>query len=103
MPYFEIPTGPSPRTLSVPLNGVVYGIRFAFADTDEGGWFMDISDASGNSLVAGIPLVTGADLIAQYAYLGIGGKLWVATDSDPGAVPTFAGLGSSSHLYFETN
>lgn len=103
MPAFEIPTGPSPRTMSINLGTALYGLRFAYADAPEAGWFMDISDSTGASLVCGVPLVTGADLLAQYGYLGIGGKMWVATAGDPGAVPTFANLGLASHLYFEPN
>jgi hypothetical protein len=39
-------------------------------------WLMTISDASGNLLLDSIPLVTGvwpaANILGQYAYLGIG-------------------------------
>jgi hypothetical protein len=53
-------------------------------------------------LVSGIPLVTGVDLLAPYAYLGFGGELLVATDGNTAAVPTYANLGTGSHLYFVT-
>jgi hypothetical protein len=43
--------------------------------------------------------VTGADLLAQYPDLGFPFKLAVVSDGDPDAVPTFTGLGSTSHLY----
>ena len=78
-----------------------YTMRLAFANVDQGGWFFDLGDQDGNPLLCGQPLVTGADLLAQYGYLGIGGKLFVATDGDLGAVPTFDGLGVTSRLYFE--
>lgn len=101
MPVYEIPTGPSPRTMRVALGPKIYGLRFAYADAPEGGWFMDISDANGVPLVCGASLVTGADLLDQYAYLGIPGRLYVVTDADPAAVPTRENLGVGSHLYFE--
>lgn len=104
MAAFEIPLGPSPRTMSIVLGSSTYNLRFAFANVDQGGWFMDISDGNGVSLLCGVPLVTGADLLAQYPDLGIGGKLWVQSDgADPGKVPGYADLGVTSHLYFEPN
>jgi hypothetical protein len=41
----------------------------------------------------GVPLVTGVDLLAQYAYLGFIGSLVVQTDHDPDATPTYENLG----------
>lgn len=67
-----------------------------------GGWVLDIADSANNPLVQGIPLVTGCDLLQQFGHLGIGGALWVLTDGDPMAVPTYHNLGSLSHLYFVT-
>ena len=103
MSVYEIPLSPTPQTLSIVLAGVTYNLRFDYANAPEAGWYMDISDASLNPLVCGVPLVTGADLLAQYGYLGIGGKLFVATDGDAGAVPTFTNLGVDPHLYFQPN
>ncbi|MDR3488822.1 MAG: hypothetical protein P4M05_28455 [Bradyrhizobium sp.] len=97
---YEIPLSPNPQTMSITLAGVVYQLRFHYANVREGGWLLDISDNLGNPLVCGIPLVTGVDLLAQYAYLGIGGVLFVKSDGDPDAVPTFDDLGVTSHLYF---
>lgn len=99
---YEIPLSPEPQTFAIDLAGTTYRLRLVYADVDQGGWVLDISDVSGNSIVAGIPLVTGHDLLEQYAYLGFGGQLFVATDGDPDLVPTFANLGVTSHLYFVT-
>lgn len=63
-------------------------------------WVIDIEDQSNNPIVSGIPLVTGADLLAQYASLGIGVELFVQTDNNADAIPTYTNLGSDSHLYF---
>src|SRR5580698_6902898 len=35
-------------------------------------WTMDISDANQNLLLSGIPLVTGLNILFQFAYMGIG-------------------------------
>lgn len=102
MPFYEIPLSPRPQRMTIPLGGVTYQLRFGYADEPEGGWFMDIADAGGNPLVLGVPLVTGTDLLQQYRYLGIPGRLWVTTDADPDAVPTFDNLGVTSHLLFES-
>jgi len=58
---------------------------------------------TGALLIAGIALVTGTDLLGQYAYVGIGGALYVATDGNPDAVPTFDNLGGSCKLYWVPN
>ena len=71
-------------------------------NADQGGWILDIADGNNTPIVSGIPLVTGADLLAQYAYLGIGGSLYVSNPNDPGASPTFGSLGDTSSLYFVT-
>lgn len=103
MATFEIPLSPRPQRMKIALAGVAYLLRFYFANTDGGGWLLDISSATGAPLICGIPLVTGVDLLAPYAYVGIGGKLFVRSDSDPGAVPTFTNLGVGSHVYFSPN
>lgn len=102
MTVYQIPLAPQPRRMTITLAGTTYRMRFHYANVDQGGWLLDIGDANGNPLVAGIPLVTGADLLAQYPDLGFGGRLFVLSDGDPGAVPTFADLGVTSFLYFET-
>lgn len=101
MIIFEIPLRPAQaQTLSLDLPGGTFGFRFLCVNVEEGGWIMDIRDADGNDLACGIPLVTGADLLAPYAYLGLGGGMFVRSDGIPDAVPTFENLGVGSHLYF---
>jgi hypothetical protein len=97
---YEIPLTPNPQTFTVAMAGKNYQLTVQWRDAVEGGWVLDIADSLGNPLVQGIPLVTGADLLAQFAYLGIAGQLRVQTDNDPDAVPVFGNLGATSHLYF---
>lgn len=95
----EIPLVSGPQTLKVKLNGTIYTLTIVY----RGMWVMDIADQSGNPLVCGLALVTGADLLAQFAYLGLGGAMRVASDgADQGAVPTYTNLGQKSHLYWIT-
>lgn len=98
---YEIPIANAPCTLSVDLPAGTFGFRLIYADADEGGWILDISDAAGNPLVCGIPLVTGLNLLKQYAHLGIGGRLFVLDVADPASPPGFNDLGTNARLYFE--
>lgn len=98
--YYEIPLDANNQLFSVTLAGKLYQMQLIYRNTTEGGWFLDIFDASGNPLIYGISLVTGVDLLSPYPDAGIGGSLYVATDGDPFAVPTYDNLGTNSHLYF---
>lgn len=100
---YEIPlqTG-VPQTFTATLSGVKYTLTLQYRNDVMGGWVLDIADSSGNPIVSGIPLVTGANLLAQYAYLGFTGGLYVQTTSDPDAVPTFTNLGDDGLLYWVT-
>jgi len=101
--FFKIPLIPgAPQTFSVTLGQAVYQMTLRYRNTAEGGWILDIADQSGKAIVSGIPLVTGADLLAQYGYLNFGGQLCVQTASDPDAVPTFDNLGADASLYWVT-
>jgi hypothetical protein len=95
----EIPLIPAPQSFRVQLVGVFYAMSVRWC-IPAGAWMLDIADANDEPIVCAIPLITGADLLAQYEYLGIGGQLIVQSDDDVNAVPTFENLGSIGHLYF---
>lgn len=64
-------------------------------------WLIDIIDAvTGNPIVAGIPMVTGCDLLEQYAYLGLNGQIIIYTDGDELSPPTLTNLGVEGNAYF---
>lgn len=97
----EIPLKPSQaQRFGVTLSDVPYNMRLTYDIAQDGCWILDIGDANGSLLIAGIPMVTGVDLLSQYRYLGIPGALLVTTDRGAGEVPTFDGLGVTSHLYY---
>lgn len=96
---YEIPLIAAGQTFAVTLAGTDYNMKVRW-NAASSCWILDISDATENPLVSGIPMVTGADLLEQYAYLGIGGQLFVQTDNDTDAVPTYANLGTTGHLFF---
>lgn len=49
---------------------------------------MDLQNDRGEPVISGIPLVTGADLLAQYACMGLGFKLVVVCDDNTQDYPT---------------
>ena len=125
MPTYEIPLIPSPQTFNISLVGVTYTFSLNYRKANAGvidaptgadaevpgfiidtntldNWVLDISDAVGNPLIFGIPLIPGIDLLGQYAYLNIGGALTVSVSGDPDGVPDYAGLGTKGKMQFTT-
>ena len=102
MSVVEIPLSSQAQVFTITLAGVVYNFRVTFNAADEGGWTLDIGDQAGVMILAGLPLVTGVDILAQHAHLGFGGALFVSTDRGAGEAPTYEGLGLTSHLYFRS-
>lgn len=98
---YEIPTVPQSSTQTISLNGTLYQIALNWC-APAACWMMNIADQNGNAIVNGVPLVTGADLLAQFEYLGIGSGIgmFVQSDNDPDEVPSYGSLGSTSHLFF---
>jgi len=98
---FEIPLDVgTPQQFVITLSQVDYLLTLRYRNVSEGGWTLDIADTSGNSIIEGIPLVTGCDLLEQYRHLGFAGALRVQTTNDPDAVPTFENLGAAGKLYW---
>lgn len=97
----EIPLSGKSQTFQVVILNITYVFTLIWRDA-AGEWVLDIADINSNPIVQGLPLVTGCDLLGQYTYLGLGFQLWVATDGDPDAVPTYDNLGTQSHLYVVT-
>lgn len=101
--YFQIPLEVgTPQRFSITLGQREYQITLRYRNVEQGGWCADIADANGTPIIEGVPLVTGADLLAQYKHLNFGGRLWVQTLSNPDAVPTFDNLGADGLLYWVT-
>lgn len=101
VPYL-IPLQPFNQTFSVSLGGLVYILRVVW-NNPNGTWSMDISDQSGNPLLQGVPLATGADLLGQFRYLGIGGaggQMVAQSSFDADVPPTYADLGNQGNLFF---
>lgn len=104
MNTFLIPLTNDFQTFEISLAGVNYVMTSRWNDAPDAGWVIDLDDAiTGDSIIAGIPLITGADLLDGLQYLGINGQLIVYTNGDQTAVPTVDDLGVESNLYFLTD
>lgn len=99
---YEVPLTSNPQQFSISLGGVFYVLLVTWNTVSES-WTLDISDVDGAPIVQGIPLVTGVDLLRQFAYLGFTGALYVQSDSDLLRVPQFDDFGNDGHLYFVTS
>ncbi|WP_343724943.1 phage baseplate plug family protein [Herbaspirillum huttiense] len=95
---YEIPLTAEPQAFSIALAGTTYQFTVRW-NAISAAWIIDIADASGAAIVSGIPMVTGVDMLEQFDYLNFGFQLVAQTDNDPDAVPDFAGLGTTGHLY----
>jgi hypothetical protein len=98
---YQIPLINASQTLLVTLGGNQYTLTVKWnPDQDADCWTIDIGDVNNNLIVGSIPMVTGCDLLGQFAYLNFGGKLIASTTFDPSATPTFDNLGDGAYLYF---
>lgn len=103
MADYRIPLTAEEQTFTITLAGTEYQLTVRWNDSDEGGWMLDIDKPdNAGSILAGIPLVTGCDLLAPVDYLGIGGGLVVWADGSD-LPPTLANLGDGVDLYFITS
>src|SRR5690606_9555140 len=90
----------TPQNVTVRLMDVEYRFHLRYRDAPQGGWTLDIFNLNGAPLLAGIPLITGANLLEQYSDLDLGGGLWVYSGMLTEPVPDFDDLGQSIKLYF---
>lgn len=101
--WYLIPLDDNPQSFQISLAAASYIMTVYWNDALDGGWQFNLDDAdTGDSILAGAPFITGADLLAGLSYLGIEGQLFVYTNGMPDAVPTFTNLGQDSNLYFVT-
>lgn len=104
MSTFLIPLQNVPQQFAIALAGKEYTMTCRWNSAPEGGWFIDLADATtGESIVANLPLITGADILEGLEYLNFLGELIIFTDGEDTAVPTLDNLGIESNLYFVTD
>lgn len=97
---YEIPLTPAtPQTLTAPLSGHDYRLLLTWNHQGEY-WMLDLSTAGGVWILRSVPMLPGRNLLGGFEHLSVGGELWVRTDGDPDAAPTFDSLGVTTRLYF---
>lgn len=96
---YMIPLQATNQQLQITLAGVLYTLTVRWNDITQA-WQLDIGDSNNNPIVTGIPIITGTDLLAPFAYLNFGGQLIAQTTNDTDAVPTFTNLGTTGNLFF---
>jgi len=99
MKITEIPLTPDNQQFDISINNINYQMRILWR---ENSWFLDLNDGNGAAIITGIPLITGADLLAQYVYLQLGFGLWVLSDTTLNDAPGEYDLGYSAHLCLVT-
>lgn len=100
MRAYRIPLTPVPQTFNISLGGKEYRLTVRWNDADEAGWFLDIATTDkGEAILAGVPIITGADLLVPYEYLGFGGGLICHSEASD-AAPSFEKLGIENELLF---
>lgn len=103
MSTFIIPCSNVPQSFQISLAGKNYQLTVKWNAADDAGWIVDFTDGdTGVVIVAGIPFVTGVNMLDGLGYLGINGTLFCTTDGDQFAPPTLDNLGVNSNLFFDT-
>lgn len=100
MTQYIVPLTPEPQAFGITLAGTSYRLTVRWCAAAEGGWLLDVADVDDAPLVAGIPLVTGVDLLDPYPEIGIGGMLWLYSTTE--LPPAYDELGDVVQLIFET-
>lgn len=97
---FRIPLMNEPQVFEIDLSGRALTIVCRW-NPEIPAWQLCLRDAvTGEPLLTCMPLVTGVDLLAQYQYLGLPGKLFCYTEGNGDAPPTLENLGIEAQLYY---
>ncbi|ECY5338487.1 hypothetical protein AVB71_19445 [Salmonella enterica subsp. enterica serovar Stanley] len=99
MEAVEIPLVDDNQTFATTINGTVYHLSVIWRGEY---WVLDLADSNGSAIISGMPMITGADLLAQYRYMNLGFSLVVLCDVAGQENPTQFDLGTFSHLYVFT-
>lgn len=96
---YEIPLSPGAQRFSADLGDGDYSFRFLYRDAPEAGWSMDLDGPRGVA-IHGVPLLIGADLLAQYKYTGVPGALFVVRTNSGPEIIAYEDLGTNVKLLY---
>lgn len=102
MSPYVIPLSGRPERFQVTLLGATYIFRLMYNDVSEGGWTLDIGNAAGEPILAGLPLLPGQNILAMYDHLEIGGMgsaLYCKTFD--GEAPSASNLADATLIFVE--
>lgn len=99
MASFEIPLSPLPQSFSIDLDATSYKLTVGY-NRIGAYWALNIDDQQGIPIVHGIALVTGADLLEQFRYLGFTGALVCQSDGNADDIPTVDNLGQEGRVFY---
>jgi len=87
---------------TVTLNGNLYRFTFRWTETDlTSAWYLDIDGLTDpSSVLHGIALVGGVDLVEPYGVLDFG-ALWCVDMSGQNRDPSFENISTEFVLYYE--
>lgn len=102
MNIYKIPLDGVNQIFDIDLAGTAYKMRLYFNSAMDC-WIFDLMDNDGNNITQHQPLISGVNILDQYAYLNIKGIFVVYTEGDANAIPNEDDLGDISNLYFITN
>ena len=96
---FRIPLTNEPQKFNITLDEIEYTMICRY-NPEMPNWTICMIDAITQvPIFTCLPLVTGVDLLSQFAFTGIKGSMIVYTDGNAGAIPTLENLGQESNLY----
>ena len=95
MALYEIPLINTNQQFNVRLGSTIYKLRQIYRlDT----WFLDVSDSSGQLILAALPMVQGVNLLDQHQYLIKGGLFVLNNNADESQ--SFNDLGVKIQLFW---
>lgn len=100
MSLLKLPLAGSPEEFETEINNVTYHLRFTW-NAESSRWALDLSLPDGTALIRNLALVTGENLLAQYAHLGLGFALYLDVDGSFEAEAGFGDLGTQAQIYIE--
>jgi hypothetical protein len=84
----------------ITLSGTIFTLSVRY-NTRSSRWLMDISDPSGNIILAGIPVLIQRDMTGQYPTLAIpSGTFFSTDDTGQGNQPTLYSFGTDHTLWY---
>lgn len=95
MALYEIPLINTNQQFNVRLGSTIYKLRLIYRlDT----WFLDVSDSSGQLILAALPMVQGVNLLDQHQHLIEGGLFVLNNNADESQ--SFNDLGVKIQLFW---